>query len=511
MKIVSEDYKNKILERDRSAKIKIVLSNGTTIERFYQNSFSYTNTCYQDGWIIGNNIAKKLEFEVVNNNYNLTNEDFKLYTGLKLSDGEIEWVLQGNFLVNEIENVVSSNTIKIKAFDYMIKFNGIYEDDHDYSTTPITLKQYILNFCQYYGVTLGTLTFPNENFVIDEKPDSDGLTGRQILKCIGEMLGMFAEIGVDNKLYFKLQNTNERYEINRSFVTSLTKNQETIPINSVVLKLGGGVSGENVSKQDDESIATYGENSLVIEDNIFLNTEEKRLNAIDGIYNQVLGFKYVAFAISEGTNPMFLETGDLITVPDKETGQTFDTILLSQTMKIPNITKSSLGAEAYTQNKEDYKYTSDEKVTQKHAELMVKKDLGLISAHVSSVDDKVNETVTTLESQQAKIEIMSTYIDPVTGQVTEVTTTNGFTFNNQGLNIYTSETSYNTLINTVGTYYRDGDTDIVKTTKDGSVLKNLSIIGQHKYSYNGSDYDFIDERIETDNGEFAYATFYNGE
>jgi len=108
---------------------------------------------------------------------------------------------------------------------------------------------------------------------------------------------------------------------------------------------------------------------------------------------------------------------------------------------------------------------------------------------------------------------------PISGKVTEVTTTTGFTFNEDGLNIKKSDTDYNTLIDNTGTYYKDGETIISMTNKDGFLAKDFRLQGQHYYSYNGSipskplaseNYDFVDERIEVD-GEYAYATFYNGE
>ena len=117
----------------------------------------------------------------------------------------------------------------------------------------------------------------------------------------------------------------------------------------------------------------------------------------------------------------------------------------------------------------------------------------------------------TLNKQEARINIISTNINEENGDVTAVRTENGFTFNKDGLNIYVGENQYNTQINNVGTYYRDGNNDIVKTTKDGSVLVNVSEQGLHKYSYDGyGEYGFVDERIEVD-GEYCYATFYNRE
>ena len=153
----------------------------------------------------------------------------------------------------------------------------------------------------------------------------------------------------------------------------------------------------------------------------------------------------------------------------------------------------------------------------KFSELSVKADS--ISASVTSVEgdlsetnSKVNSLETQITSQEATIKIVETHInkDDGTMAANEVTTSNGFTFNSQGLNIYVDENSYNTQINNIGTFYRDGDEIIGQTSKDGSILKDLKTQGQSQYSYDGDSYDFIEERVEVD-GEYCYATFYNGE
>lgn len=151
------------------------------------------------------------------------------------------------------------------------------------------------------------------------------------------------------------------------------------------------------------------------------------------------------------------------------------------------------------------------------SELSVRADS--ISASVTSVTGDLADTnvqlkklEATMTDQEATIKIVSSNINKDTGtlSVSEVTTTNGFTFNDQGLNIYTSEDSFNTQINNTGTFYKDGEEIIGKTTKDGSLLKNLTLQGQTTYGDNGSGYDFIEERVYADN-EYCYATFYNGE
>ncbi len=133
-------------------------------------------------------------------------------------------------------------------------------------------------------------------------------------------------------------------------------------------------------------------------------------------------------------------------------------------------------------------------------------------SRINAVEERTTDT-------EKNIEIISTNIDKETGEVREVTTKNGLTFNEKGLNLHTNQNEFNTQITNEATEYRNGDSLINKTSRDGSLLTKLRLQEQTYYSHNGSDtsnpmntenFDFVDERVEID-GEYCYATFYNGE
>ena len=110
------------------------------------------------------------------------------------------------------------------------------------------------------------------------------------------------------------------------------------------------------------------------------------------------------------------------------------------------------------------------------------------------------------------MDIIATHIDETNGNVTEVTTTTGFTFNADGLNIYTNDNTYNTQINNVGTYYKDGTTILSQTTKDGTKTKDLDIFGYNRYCEDdiNDDPQFIAVKYMDANNEEGYGHFYNG-
>lgn len=142
---------------------------------------------------------------------------------------------------------------------------------------------------------------------------------------------------------------------------------------------------------------------------------------------------------------------------------------------------------------------------------LIKESVTEISSNLSDMSQDVHTVQETLTSTEKTLEVISTNIDKTTGEIREVTTINGYKFNKDGLNIYTNENSFNTLIDNEGTYYKDGDAIISETTKDGFMATSIKNKGSEEYCYDESNkvYDFIKERIEVD-GEYGYATFYNG-
>lgn len=151
-------------------------------------------------------------------------------------------------------------------------------------------------------------------------------------------------------------------------------------------------------------------------------------------------------------------------------------------------------------------HVSELKITEKSIESRVQtieeSDYG---GRINAVEERTTDT-------EKNIEVISTNIDTTTGEVRKVTTTNGMTFDENGLNIHTNQSTFNAQHTYEGTYYRDGDEVITETTINGFKATNLKNKGQHEYSYDDTHdlYEFIDERIEVD-GEYCYATFYNGE
>lgn len=400
---------------------------GNKISKFVQGQFMLQDKCSVDGKLIGNVIAKNFECQIYSGKtYNLVDKRVRVHTGLRFDDGTEEYVPWGDFIVDTYENVESSNYVSIKAMDYMVKFNPAYIDNSHY---PCYLKDWVVNFANYFDVELGDLSYEltadteintekiyytkngddyepvdnpekenistyyevdlgsvsNQNFEIIETPEIANKTGREILKSVAEMFGSFATIGRDNKLYFKLKEKTGVKIPKSPTLHSLTKNEKYGEINVVVLKLGQA-EGENVTKRDEASIAKHGENIIQIEDNVFLNSQAKREMAINELFDRLKGFSYVDFS-AEWNNFMYLDSGDAIECQNKDDDTYFETMLLNQTLYIPNTTKSTISAPSESKAEEKYQFTEEQKQINLYTELRVNKVEGAITATTKKTQD----------------------------------------------------------------------------------------------------------------------------
>ena len=92
--------------------------------------------------------------------------------------------------------------------------------------------------------------------------------------------------------------------------TELEDKRDTQPITCLRLGLSQ-IEGENVDIQDEDLIKKYGEHWLIINDNPFAYTQEKRVELINAIFDKVKGFGYSAFVSKTSFKP-YLTCGDVI-------------------------------------------------------------------------------------------------------------------------------------------------------------------------------------------------------
>jgi len=142
----------------------------------------------------------------------------------------------------------------------------------------------------------------------------------------------------------------------------------------------------------------------------------------------------------------------------------------------------------------------------------IKESVESVNSSLNGLNTTINrvEEITTDNSQV--INVISTNIDKVSGEVREVTTTTGFTFNADGMTI-NDGSGFKAQHRSNGTYYKDGETIVGQYTKDGSKQKDLELFGTYSYgkeSINDTPM-FVGQLYTDENGEQGFGHFYNGE
>ena len=174
----------------------------------FQISDGTSNTSSFD---LGAAIAQQLTLKINNIDGRFDEHDFNgavitAQVGLELLNGSVEWLDKGKFTAEPGEE--SGNSISVKAFDDMTKF------DQPYSLSklvyPATLGTIVRDACSCCGVTLAsdTATFDNDNFIAQNRPDDSALTFRQVLQWVGQIACKFFRIDRFGKLSARWYNTD---------------------------------------------------------------------------------------------------------------------------------------------------------------------------------------------------------------------------------------------------------------------------------------------------------------
>lgn len=196
MKNVSSAFREE-LKKDNRNYIKsadITLKSGTVLKvdnsDLWQNGMKLdTATSNPNSFDLGAIITGQLTLTLKNIDEKFSDYDFtdctatNVKVGLKLPDGTTESLSYGKFYLNEAK--YNGSIITLTFYDSIYKFDRPYSKSS--LSYPATLRQIVQDACSVCGVTLGTVTFDQEDFVVQERPDDSSITFRQVLQWVGQI------------------------------------------------------------------------------------------------------------------------------------------------------------------------------------------------------------------------------------------------------------------------------------------------------------------------------------
>ena len=364
--------------------------------------------------IIGQAVAKMLTIKMVNDetsNLNFENADVQFKIGAEY-DGNIYYINYGNFIVNEPpENDDTNGTVKFIAYDYMIKFNEDYQDRVIY---PCTLKDLLIDICSQAGVELGSDTFLNQNFIV-ESNQFEGKQLRDVLQHIAKCAFSWARIGQDNKLYLDFEvkeDVDEIVSIDDYKMDAFKKANEFYgPINKVTYA-DSDIKGQEESVQDNASIEQNGVKELVIYDNYFAYTIDKRRELIKA-GTGIFGFTYIPVQQLELIGLAYLDCTDVIQIQNGQ-GDYFFTRVFSHVIKYNGILSDKIETIAESETQQTYSNMNNSTFQNSKIEISVdraKKQIQSVVEEVGTQNQKiavVTQTVNELNSKISEIADITT-------------------------------------------------------------------------------------------------------
>lgn len=525
MKTHSQDFKNTIKKLGRQLDSKITYTlNGVNVELGKEQLNSITPT-YQGALL--KSVMKQLDID--SNVYIPEKTILNYQFGVKVN-GEYEYINFGNYVVYKAEKQEDTNSYKLTCYDKML-YSMIDYEKMDI-TYPITIRDYIKAICDKLGITFANAsdTFANydkqiqNELYLDASGNSLGYTFRDVLDELSQVTASCICINENDELEIRyIKDTNDT--IDEEFLKDVNVNfgERYGAINTIVLSRSA--DSDNIYYPE-----TLPENpfEFKISDNQIMNFND-RSDYLPDIYNKLNGLEFYINDFSS-TGICYYELLDRYNV--KIGDNTYHCIMLNDEINITQGLEENIYTEMPEETETDYTKAdkTDRKINQTY--LIVDKQNQTIESVVTSVDniqdgisgdDGLLQRVSAVENKQTAtdytINILSTNIDKTNGNVTSVTTENGFKFNREGLNISSNEDEFNALHNTKGTYYRDGNTILTQFTKDNTIIKDLVLYGKYYYgvdedlevaNFSKNDAMFIAQKFTDNNGEEGFGHFYNG-
>lgn len=350
-------------------------------------SFEIDSGCYIDGNIIGSVYAKCLKANFIADQNNLTDKSIQVQIGAKYADLNEEYINMGKYTVEHPNNEITAQYSQITAYsDMYTNLDTKYVCNIDYSSGDKTVSDLYIDVCNQLGLTPVTTEFINSTIPIKDNPFTNGEKNRIVLQTIAKISCSFVDINVDTNqidLCWLSDSEEPDYIFNLNDYSSVEGGQVVCgPINCLIIK-NSQVDDENVTITDEESIAEYGEHSIIISEDYILHNAELREQVINDIWNRVKGMKYVDCKLTTYYGKPFLKLGAKIRIYISD-NEYFDTYVLKHNFKYDGAFTSVVESPALTDQEIKTKQNISLTEALRNVQIDINKQDGIISAVVET-------------------------------------------------------------------------------------------------------------------------------
>ena len=454
---VSDRYLNafKAPARHITGKVECETENGTITMAPNGSLVNFTiEKTAPKGKLFGFAVSQKITIEAIGILDSIKRGD-KLVPSIESLDYTNDVVLMPHFYVDTVEfNKVKNRTI-INGFDILYKLDSIPISNYKF-TYPIYALDYAQNILGSIG---GSIEFDGAiNQLIKEPANLEGNeTARSVLAALAEFTGSICYVSQENTVKFRgmgaadytdVLTANDYYDLTIGEVITLTKIASVTELND------NYTSGEDGYTQ-------------VMRENPFLNANNEVSTLIVSIANKVRNTKCTGYTLTWRGCPAY-EIGDFIALQEKDGTAQYTRYFNEQIVYNGGLRVSSswepIESEAIDAAPQSLGealkqvYAKVDKVN-KEISLVVKEDLEALRQEVS------------LKVSQEDVKIM---VEEAMGNgVDSVTTSTGFTFNEEGLTITKNSSDITTTITEDGMYIKRGNEEVLTADNTGVKAEDL--------------------------------------
>lgn len=304
MKNVSIAYRNKIEDgAGLYAYAEITLADGTELgltseEDFIIDGNGYSESAGASSFPLGAAVAKTITLNIDNSDERFSQYDFwyariVLYTQCELDDGTTESIKEGTFTVTS--SVTPGDVIEIQGM------NDMYKTDVAYTPRvlfPCTLLQFVQDICSQCNILLGSPTFVNNSFIVNNAPEN--ITCRSGLGYAAQIAGGNAVMDNNNRLIIKTYDLSV-FEQEESIISGHVFSEE------VPDRISGGNFNETISNSISGGDFTDNSGYLVLHN----FTEDPEVSTDDVV---VTGISVTYRKEDEDTEYLYGEEGYVLAV-----------------------------------------------------------------------------------------------------------------------------------------------------------------------------------------------------
>lgn len=387
MKSHTPQYKEKIYQLGREIDSKITFTtNGEVVELGGEDLNSITPINQTS---LLKSIMKQLDIE---SNVDIpVGMELNYKFGIKLDNGDYEYIDFGNYIVYSNEKQEDTKTYKLVCYDKMLLSMVEYEDlEIEY---PITIREYLNILSNHLGLEFKNRndtfvnydkTIENELYLNENKQSMD-YTYRDVFDEISQVIAGNIQISNDDKLEIKYPiETNDTIDEYYLKDINVKFGEKYGPINSVVLSRAD--NSDSIYTQDIESIELNGLTEFRISENQIMNFNNRE-EFLQGIFSKLNGLEFYMNDYSS-TGITYYDLLDFYNVSitdEEENTTTYKCLMLNDEINITQGLEESIHTDKPEETKTDYSKsdTTDKRINQTY--VIANKQKGEIEALTSEV------------------------------------------------------------------------------------------------------------------------------